>query len=113
MIKTRIQIGDYYLNSDFANWWISEVRYTKKGKYKGKEYEENITGYCWTLDKAIQTFAQRVIGRSDATTLEELLTALRDAYTAVSELVNVRDDIAFEQSVKKIEEIKNDVDRHD
>ena len=105
MIKTRIQIGNYYLNSDFANWWISEVRYTKKGKNKGKPYEENITGYCWTLDKAIQTFAGRLIGRSDATTLEELLIALKDAYTTVSELVNVRDSIAFEQSLKKIEEI--------
>lgn len=113
MIKTRIQIGDYYLNSDSANWWITEIRHYKKGKNKGKEYEENVTGYCWTLDKAIQTFAGRLIGRSDATTLEELLIALKDAYTAVSELVNVRDSIAFEQSVKKIKEIKDDVDRHD
>lgn len=99
MIKTKIPIGEYTLNSDKLNWWITKTRYVAEGKHKGEPYEENVTGYCWTLDKAIQTFTEREIGSADANTIEELLAALQGVCKAVSDI----NETALEQNLKKIE----------
>ena len=92
----KIRVGNYILNSDGLNYWITEAYETKSGKTD----ERMITGYCWTFEKCRQTFLERRIGGSEATTLEELIEALRAVYDAVDAL----DKLAFEQGIKRIED---------
>lgn len=101
----RIRVGEYYLNSDKWNWWITEIRTREKGKHIGEEYEENLTGYCWTFEKVCQTFVERTIGQSEATTLSELLNALQGVYEATEAL----DKAKFEKNMQMLEEMSEDV----
>ena len=101
--QMRIRVGKYYLNSDKWNWWITEVRTREKGKNVGEEYEEMVTGYCWTFERACQTFVERTIEQSEATTLSELLTVLQGVYDATEALVKAEFDARW-QLLKEISE---------
>ena len=76
----KIKIGKYYINSDKRNWWITEEYKREKSKYADKVEEKRVTGYCWTLDKCIQSFAERQIGGSDANTVLQFLETVRSVY---------------------------------
>lgn len=93
----KIKVGTYILNSDSLNWWITEEYETKSGKTD----ERMITGYCYTFEKALQTFAERRIGSTEATTFIQLLEALRDIFEDMVEL----DRAKFESDADKLKEM--------
>lgn len=93
----KIKVGNYILNSDSLNFWISEEYETKSGKTD----ERMITGYCYTFDKALQTFAERRIGNTEATTFIQLLDALKDIFEDMIEL----DRAKFESDTDKLKEM--------
>lgn len=93
----KIKVGNYMLNSDSLNWWITEEYETKSGKTD----ERMITGYCYTFEKALQTFAERKIGSTEATTLTQLLEALRDIFEDLKAL----NEVKFEADSEKLKEM--------
>lgn len=97
----KIKVGNYYINTDKWNTWITEEYTKEKGKHAGDKEVRMITGYCWTFEDALQTFRERTLGDSQATTLNELLEALRSVFEAMDAI----DREAFEQGIKKLEEI--------
>ena len=93
----RIKTENYILNSDGLNYWITEEYETKSGKTD----ERMITGYCWTLEKCRQTFLERRISGNGATTLEELLEALKGVFEDTKEL----NEAKLEDDLDKLGEI--------
>lgn len=61
----------------------------------------SLTGYCWTFERCLQTFRERTLGQSEATTLAELLEALKSVYGSMDAF----DKEAFEHGLKRIEAI--------
>lgn len=96
----EIKVGRYILNSDSRNYWIDEEFEISRGKHKGEIGVRHLTGYCWTLEKCLQSFRERSIGGTDATTLSELLEALKEVY----ENMDALNRAAFEQGLKKLED---------
>ena len=97
----KIKVGRYYLCTDKWNIWITEEYIQEKGKHAGDVQERNLTGYCWTFESALQTFRERTLGESEATTLAELLDTLQSVYDAMDAL----DREAFEHGLKKLKEM--------
>lgn len=97
----KIQVGKYIINSDSRNWWLEEEYVVTKGDTKGKIKIRNITGYCWTFEKCLQTFRERTLGESGATTLLELLEALRSVFEDMDAINRAK----FESDIKLLEEM--------
>ena len=97
----KIQVGKYIINSDSRNWWIEEEYEVTKGDTKGKIKIRNITGYCWTFERCLKNFRERTLGESGATTLLELLEALRSVFEDMDAINRAK----FEADVKKLEEV--------
>lgn len=93
----KIKVGNYILNSDALNFWITEEYETKNGKTD----ERMVTGYCYTFEKLLETFLQRKIGSSDATTLSELLIVLKSVFEDMMELNKAK----FESDTDKLKEM--------
>lgn len=97
----KIQVGKYIINSDKLNWWIDEEYEISKGKHKGETDIRHLTGYCWTFEKCLKNFRERTLGESGATTLLELLEALRSIFEDMDTINRAK----FEADVKKLEEV--------
>lgn len=93
----KIKFGKFILNSDDRNWWITEEHETKSGKTD----ERMITGYCYTFEKALQTFIERRSGSTEATTFAELLEALENLFEDVKAL----DEAKFKADSEKLKEM--------
>ncbi len=93
----KIKVGKYILNSDALNFWITEEYETKSGKTD----ERMVTGYCYTFEKLLETFLQRKIGGSDATTLSALLIALKSVFEDMMAL----NESKFESDTDKLKEM--------
>lgn len=75
----KIVVGDYVLNSDRYNFWITKKYQTKKkNSEEMTTKEENVTGYQSTWQDLISSFVRRGVGRSDATTMKQLLTDVQN-----------------------------------
>lgn len=83
----KIETDKYVLYSDEWNWWITEKREYQKGKHKGEVYEERIAGYCMSLEKLCEDFAERTLRSTDAEDLEGVLTALQSAQESCKALL--------------------------
>lgn len=97
----KIQVGKYIINSDSRNWWIEEEYAVTKGDTKGKIKIRNITGYCWTFEKCLQTFRERTLGASEATTLTQLLEALQRLFGDMDTLNRAK----FEADLDELKEM--------
>ena len=97
----KIQVGKYILNSEKLNWWIDEEYEISKGKHKGETDIRRLTGYCWTFEKCLKSFREQTLGESEATTLLELLEALRSVFEDMDAINRAK----FEADVKKLEEV--------
>lgn len=99
--KMKIKVGKFYLCSDRYCYWINEEYEVEKGKTKGAKKIRNVTGYCHTFEKVIQTFRERRIGNTEATTFIQLLDALKDIFEDMIEL----DRAKFESDTDKLKEM--------
>lgn len=97
----KIKFGKYILNSDRFCFWIDEEYEIEKGKTKGETAIRPLTGYCWTLERCLKTFRERTIGKSEATTLAELLSVLESVF----EDMDAINRINFEEEMKKLKEM--------
>ena len=95
----KIQVGKYIINSDKYNWWIDEEHEISKGKHKGETDIRHLTGYCWTFERCLKNFCERTLGDNEATTLLELLEALKDVFEDMDTLNRTK----FEEDIKKLE----------
>lgn len=96
----KMKVGKYTINSDKWCWWIEEEYEVSKGKTKGSIKTRNVTGYCQTFEKCLNSFAERRIGESEATTLLELLNALNRVFEDVKAL----NEAKLEEDIKEIAE---------
>lgn len=78
----EIKQGKYILKSDRYTFWIEE-EYTNK---KGDIGTVRVAGYCMTIARLLEDFADKKLHDSDATTLEEVLTALKEAESDIKAL---------------------------
>lgn len=97
----KIKVGKFYLCSDRYCYWINEEYEVEKGKTKGTKKIRNVTGYCHTFEKVIQTFRERRIGECGATTLLKLL----DALTAVYSDMDALNEAEFKEHMRMLKEM--------
>ena len=71
----KVKLDDtHVLNSDSYCCWISTIYESKKGK----PYEKRTSGYCSTLEDAIETYINKRLLNSDADTAKKLLKEIKD-----------------------------------
>ncbi len=97
----KIKVGKYIINSDKWCWWIEEEYEVTKGKTKGETKTRNVTGYCHTFEKCLNSLIERRIGESEATTLIELLNVLQSVF----EDIKVFDEAKFKADMERLKEI--------
>lgn len=86
----NIKITDtLYLKSDAYCCWVSQVYIGKKGKSAGKE-QEKVIGYYRNPADALVALLGHKMRTSEATTLKELLDAVRGHTSLVGEFVTDR-----------------------
>ena len=70
----NIRVGKYILRSDSYCLWIEEEYQQKDGKTASKR----VAGYAWNLDNLIRQFSEKRVYGSDAETIEQLISDMRD-----------------------------------
>lgn len=68
------------LISDQYCCWIEETRHSDK---KGTDYPVRVSGYCNTVDQALESCIDRKLLGSDAESIEELLRQIIDLKGAI------------------------------
>lgn len=97
----KVRFGKYILNSDRLCYWIDEEYEVEKGKTKGETAIRPLTGYCWTFERCLKTFRERTIGKSEATTLAELLSVLESVFKDLDAINRIK----FDEDMKKLKEM--------
>lgn len=108
----EIRTGKYILRSDQYCFWVDE-EYESKGKNgkPGKMQTKKVAGYSTTLEGLWRSFAQHKFRNSEATTVKELLTELKQAEQDLGELKKtaLKEDFKMlRQTAKTIKEINKD-----
>lgn len=102
----KIEVGKYTLYSDSMCMWITETVETVNKKTKlptGKFDEKRIAGYSTSLTNLLRSFMEAKVGGSDAESLEELLTVLKETYEDMVAIntVTVKNDFKRIEAMSK------------
>lgn len=73
----KIEVGDYTLNSDSMNLWITQKYQVKSKDGKPKTAERRVAGYCATWKELMISFARAGLKRSDANTMRQLMADVK------------------------------------
>lgn len=68
---------NYRIASDSMNYVLQERKISLDGKNKGEEYLINV-GYYGKIYHALQAYKELQIRNSDVSTIEELITLIKD-----------------------------------
>lgn len=90
----NIRVGSYILRSDPYCMWIEEVYQQKDGK----EASRRVAGYASSLSNLMRQFSEARLYGSDAETIEQLISDLRDVMADMIKL----NEAAVEQRFHKI-----------
>jgi hypothetical protein len=63
------------LISDQYCCWIEQTRHAEK---TGKDYQVRVSGYCGTIEQALESYIDKSLLGSDAESAAELLGAVKD-----------------------------------
>lgn len=80
---------DYQLTSDRLQYILQERKVSTKGKNIGKEYWENI-GYYSKLQNAIDDYVDMRVRASDAKSIAEIITHIKELKKEIIALVEVK-----------------------
>ena len=105
----EIRVGKYILRSDQYCLWIDE-EYTSKGKdgKPGKKQTRRVAGYAPNIDILVRQFVAHKHMASEATTVEELVTELKqitEDITLIKKTAVANDLKAMRKTAKKVKEI--------
>lgn len=93
----NIKVGKYILRSDQYSMWIEEEYEQKNGKLASRK----VAGYAWSIDNLLRQFSEAKIYGSDAETMEQLITVLRDVMKNLARL----NEAALEQGFSRLERV--------
>ena len=88
----NIRVGKYILRSDPYCMWVEEEYEQKNGKTASKR----IAGYAWSLDNLLRQFSEKKLYSSDAETVEQLISDLREV---MSDMIKLN-EVAVENKFK-------------
>lgn len=80
---------DYQLTSDRLQYILQERKVPEKGKNIGKEYWDNI-GYYSKLQNAIDDYIDMRVRASDAKSIAEIITHIKELKKEIIALVEVK-----------------------
>lgn len=78
------------LISDQYCCWIEQARHSDK---KGTDYQVRVSGYCGTINQALESYIDRKLLGSDAESAEELLREIRllkEVLKKISDNINAK-----------------------
>lgn len=93
----NIKVGKYILRSDQYCMWVEE-EYTQKN---GKTASKRVAGYAWNIDNLLRQFSEAKVYGSEAETIGQLITVLRDVMKDLARL----NEAALEQGFSKLERV--------
>lgn len=74
----KIKLDDEFtLNSDRYCVWVSQTRTTKKGRKKGEEYDDNVSGYHRNIVDCFESYFETSIRTSEATSITKLIDTIK------------------------------------
>lgn len=80
---------DYQLTSDRLQYILQERKVPEKGKNIGKEYWDNV-GYYSKLQNAIDDYIDMRVRASDAKSIAEIITHIKELKKEIIALVEVK-----------------------
>lgn len=78
----NIRVGKYILRSDPYCMWVEEEYEQKNGKTASKR----VAGYAWNLDNLLRQFSEKKMYCSDAETIGQLISDMRDVMSDMIKL---------------------------
>lgn len=93
----------YVLLSDPLNFWIAKERTIDKGKNKGKQYDQVVSGYYSNINDLLVAFVDRRVGALECETLEDMgkqITKLKREIKSWKKMLTLDQLNKLEQSIR-------------